>query len=168
MLRTILLFYPDWLKPSVCKTEYTIVSIRIRLPILFFFPPLFIVFWLRRKANCSGIPCKMGKGSSRWAAAPGDPAVSSSFPGKRPSPPRLPTNPALLAGDQAKFSWTPLLVLLELLENKWSLGNISVWTGWQTQTCKASRRVLFKGFSSAVSKGAMLRSRLSCNCLMPR
>lgn len=42
MLRTILLFYPDWLKPSVCKTEYTIVSIRIRLPILFFFPPFLL------------------------------------------------------------------------------------------------------------------------------
>lgn len=100
----------------------------------YFFPFLFIVFWLRRKANCSyslqdGIGLFQVGCSSRgscslqqfsWQATS---AIQTSYQlgyaGRRP-------------GLLGWFCWS-------ILENKLSLGNILVGTGWQTQTWKSSK-----------------------------
>ncbi|KAM6375049.1 CTD small phosphatase-like protein isoform 2-T5 [Alca torda] len=61
----------------------------------------------RREKCCQseGKPTAL-KLPARWARAL--PGGKSSCPGKRPSPSRLPTNLALLAGDQAMIFWTLL------------------------------------------------------------
>lgn len=137
------LFYRDeearvvlsWLLDAVCKIEYTIgyIHTSVHMPSAFFC--LFIVFWPRRKAIRSDIPCRMGLGLSQVGCSSRGPCSLQQFSWQE---------------DQAELSWTPLPVLPELLENKWSVGNVSVWTGWQAQTWKASRRVLLEAFECYV------------------
>lgn len=164
MVRKILLFYPSWLKVFENWIRHRLYM--YMLSNIFFSPFLLC-------SDSEGKPTAL-KFHARWdRVLPGglqlqgilqSPAVFLASNLRHPD--FLPTQ---LCWQETRQSSPGLLCWFcwSYWKNKWSLGNIFVLTGWQTQTWKASRRVLFKAFSSAVSKGAVLRSSLSCNCVMP-
>lgn len=143
---------------SVRKTEYTIVykCTSMHTPSNIFFPPP--PFFLC--SDSEGKPTTL-KFPARWARAlPGglqlqgilqSPAVVLASDLRRPD--FLPTqlrwretrqsSPGLLCW----FCWS-------YWRNKWALGNRLVWTSWQTQTWKASRRVLFKSLLRCCWEGS--------------
>lgn len=111
----MLLFHPDWLKLAAKLTSKQSPHIDA---FQFIFPLFCCVLtqkesqppWNSLQDWDRALPCVLQLHGILQAPY--------SSPGQQPSPSRLSTNPAMLAGAQAKFSWTPLLVLQELLECK--------------------------------------------------
>lgn len=121
VVRKILSFHAD--KPSVRRAEHPIVCTPRGFPMVF--PPVFVVFRLRRKAKCSAVPAGWHR------AVPGGmqpPAVFLDLchPGFPPA------RPCWQEPGQS-FSGPPLVLLL-LLEKGTTRGSP---IGWQSRPWKA-------------------------------